>query len=81
MTKDRVYSLFDGPKKVYVGTTDDPERRAAEHQADGKNFTRMKVETRPMKPENAQKREAGMLKTYRQGHGGKNPKYNKTDDG
>ena len=30
---------------------------------------------------NAREREADQLESYRRSHGGKNPKYNKDDDG
>ena len=41
------YELHDGHKTVYVGTTKDPERREAEHRADGKDFTNMTIIGRP----------------------------------
>ena len=77
----RTYSLWNKGKKVYIGESDDPEKRAAQHANDGKKFDRVETTSRPMKQENVEKREAEQLKTYRRGHGGKNPKYNKTDEG
>ena len=41
------YELHDGHKTVYVGTTKNPERREAEHRADGKDFTNMTIIGRP----------------------------------
>lgn len=79
--KAKTYSLWNKGKKVYIGQSEDPEQRAAEHADDGKKFDRVQVTSRPMKPENAEKREAEQLQTFRTGHKGKNPKYNKTDDG
>lgn len=84
MSKKRdtvTYDLKVGNKVVYRGTTDDPERRAEEHKADGKNFSRMVVTSRKMTEAGAKKKEAEALQRYRDGHGGKNPKYNKDSDG
>ena len=84
MTKKRdtvTYELKEGKKVVYRGTTNDPERRQKEHVADGKTFTRMNVTSRKMTEEGAGKKEAEQLARYRSGHGGKNPKYNETDEG
>ena len=79
--KSRTYSLYKGRQKVYIGESADPERRAEQHRDEGKNFDRIDVTSRPMLKDNAQTREAEQLETYRRGHGGKNPKYNETDDG
>ena len=84
MSKKRdtvTYDLKDGNKIVYRGTTDDPERRAEEHKASGKKFSNLKVTSRKMTEEGAKKKEVDALKRYRDGHGGKNPKYNKDSDG
>ncbi len=76
------YDLKDGREVVYRGESDDVERRAKEHEADGKKFTRVVVTSkRALTDEGAKKREAEELARYRRGHGGKNPKYNKDDDG
>lgn len=81
MTKSRTYELWNKGKKVYIGESENPEERAEQHRQGGKKFDRVNVTSRPMKKENAEKREADRLEAYRRGHGGKNPKYNKTDDG
>lgn len=75
------YDLKRAGRIVYRGTTDDPERRAQEHKDDGKRFTGMKITSRKMTEDGAQKKESEALETYRKGHGGKNPLYNKDDDG
>ncbi|MCK5680293.1 GIY-YIG nuclease family protein [bacterium] len=75
------YDLKKGNKVVYRGTTNDPERRMQEHVDAGKQFSGMNITSRKMTEEGAKKKEAATLKTYRQGHGGKNPKYNKDNDG
>jgi len=83
MSKKRdtvTYELKDRNKVLYVGTTNDPERRAKEHEDAGKNFGHMKVTSRKMTEQGAQKKEAERIAQYQKNHG-KGPKYNKTDDG
>jgi predicted GIY-YIG superfamily endonuclease len=77
----RNYTLYDGNTKVYIGTTKDLDRRAAEHTRDGKQFTRMVTEGRAKTEGGARRREAEALETYRRGHRGRNPRYNQRDDG
>jgi len=69
------YDLKVGHRVVYLGTTDDPDRRAREHLADGKRFTRMTVTSVRLTEESAKAREAEALARYRRGHGGRDPKY------
>ena len=76
----QTYELKVGNQIVYVGTTNDPERREQEHKQNGKKFTSMKTTSRCMTEEGAKKKEEERLKTYRKNHG-KNPKYNKDTDG
>ena len=64
----------------YVGNTNNPSRRAGEHKAEGKSG-RMQPETKPMSRGAAERWEANRLQTYRDNHGGRNPKHNKTKDG
>jgi len=75
-----VYELKEGRKVVYIGTTNDPDRREAEHLDDGKRFSHMLITTRKMTEDGAKKRETDRLYTYRKNQG-KNPKYNKDNDG
>ncbi len=75
------YELKEGRKVVYRGTTNDLERREAEHRADGKNFDRMIKTSRNMTEDGAKKKETESLDKFRKNHGGKNPKYNKDSDG
>ena len=77
----QTYALYQGNEKVYIGTTDDLERREQQHREDGKKFSRIEPTSRRMTSDSAKKRETDQLETYRRGHKGKNPKYNKTDDG
>ncbi len=74
------YELKDGKKVVYVGITDNPDGRTRQHEKD-KNFSHMNVIGRKTTEEAARKWEQNRLKTYRKNHGGKGPKYNKSDDG
>lgn len=75
------YDLKQGNKVVYRGMTNNPEKRAQEHRDEGKDFDCLVPTSRKMTPEGAKKRESESLEKYRRGHGGKNPKYNKDDDG
>lgn len=75
------YELKNGNKVVYVGITNDPEVREKQHQKDGKKFGHMKVIGRATTEDGAKKWESKRLETYRGTHKGKNPKYNKTDNG
>ena len=77
----QTYALYEGNEKVYIGTTDDLKRREQQHRDDGKKFSRAEPTSRCMTPDSAKRREADQLKTYRQGHRGQNPRYNKTSDG
>lgn len=76
-----LYELRNRGKIVYVGTSDDPDRRAAQHEAGGKVFTSMKVVGRAKTEEGARAAERERLETYRRNHGGQNPKYNLNDCG
>ena len=75
------YELHDGHRTVYVGTTNDPERREAEHRADGKEFTKMTIIGGPSTSEGAGKWEEERIDTYKRNHGGDRPKYNQNDSG
>ena len=75
------YELHDGHRTVYVGTTNDPERREAEHRADGKEFTKMTIIGGPSTSEGAGKWEEERIDTYKRNLGGDRPKYNQNDSG
>jgi predicted GIY-YIG superfamily endonuclease len=76
----QTYELKQKGKVVYKGTTNDLERREAEHKKEGKKFTKMTPTSRKMTEDGAKKKEAKELGTYRKNQG-KNPKYNKDSDG
>lgn len=75
------YELVQGQKTVYRGITDDPARREQEHKNDNKRFTGMRKVGPLVTKDSAEKWEKDSLATYRSSHGGKNPRYNKTDEG
>lgn len=81
MSKDtNKYLLKQGNKVVYVGITDNPERREAEHRQD-KNFDKMELVGRKSTRDGAEQWEADRIKTYMKNHGGDTPKYNKNTSG
>ena len=75
------YRLYDGNEIVYIGTTNDTERREKVHKKEGKQFTKLEITSRKMTEEGAKEKEAEDLAQYRKNHGGRNPKYNKNLDG
>lgn len=70
-----VYELYDKGKKVYIGITDDPERRREEHKKD-KKFDTMKIVTGKRTEESAHQEEQRRLEVYKK-RTGKLPRYNK----
>ncbi len=83
MTKKQdtvTYELKQGDEVVYIGITNDPKRREQQHEKEGKKFSSMKVTSKRMTEDEARRKEAELLATYRKNHG-KNPKYNKDSDG
>ena len=75
------YDLKRGPKVVYKGTTNDPERREQQHRDEGKRFTKLLPTSRHMTEDGAKQKEEGQLKQFRRTHRGRNPPYNKDSDG
>lgn len=74
------YLLRKGNEIVYIGISYDSVERAQQHQAD-KEFTRVEKVGIKTTREAAEKWERERLATYRKNHGGRNPKYNKTNHG
>ena len=73
------YELRDGHEVVYVGITkQDPNQRAQQHTSDGKKFTSINVVGPAVTKDSAEGWEEERLQTYRNNHGGKNPRHNKT---
>ncbi len=77
----RTYDLKQGKKIVYRGESNDLEQREEEHKREGMDFSHIKPTSRRLTKEGALRKEKENLQTYRKGHGGKNPLYNKDDDG
>ena len=77
------YSIRDsGGNTTYIGSTNNPTRRAAQHQQSGKMQTgdKLRVETKAIPRKVAEKVEAVKLASHRENHG-QNPRNNKTNDG
>ena len=64
----------------YVGVTNNPRRRAAEHRRSGKRG-RLQVETGDMSRRKARRWEGAKLSRFRRNNRGRNPTYNKTKTG
>lgn len=71
----KVYELYKGKEKVYIGVTNDAERRKIEHSRD-KKFDKMKIVSSLSSEEKAKALEEERLKNYKRNHKGKLPKYN-----
>ena len=78
-----VYSIYDSRgNRTYVGTTNNPGRRATEHARSGKLTKRGKfvVESKRTARKSAERLEARKIQGYRS-RTGRLPKHNKTPDG
>lgn len=69
-----------GGKVKYVGITNNPSRRAAQHRRAGKRG-RLQVQTGRMSREKARRWEGAKLARFRKSNRGRNPTYNKTRSG
>jgi len=74
------YELTRGNRVVYVGITNDPTRREAEHHQD-KDFTTMRIVGRPSTLDGASQWETDRIQTYMRNHNGATPIYNKNGHG
>lgn len=83
MNRDtRKYELQDNTgKTLYIGITNDLERREAEHRADGKKFDHMVQIGRATTREAANQWETAAIQDYKDSHRGHLPKYNQNDTG
>ena len=75
------YEVYDGNRLVYVGITNDIERRTKEHEAEGMQFTRVEKVGNNTTQSAAGKWEEDRIQTYKNNHKGERPKYNKNDSG
>ena len=71
-----IYQLKDGKRIVYIGITDNPDRRALEHKHSRKKFTHVRVKQFPMSRKKAEELEKEFIQRYQRQHRGKSPKYN-----
>ena len=74
------YELHQGNKVVYVGITNNPERRMREHEAD-KDFGKMVIIGRKVTRATAENWETERIATYKRNHSGERPIYNSNDSG
>ena len=74
------YVLKQGNKIVYVGITDNPERREAEHNQD-KTFDKMEIVGKKSSRKSTEQWETERIQTYMKNHEGKTPKYNQNTSG
>lgn len=74
------YELTKGNRVVYVGITDAPERREAEHHQD-KDFDKMRIVGNVSTLDGASQWETDRIKTYMANHNGQTPLYNKNEHG
>ena len=82
--KKVTYSIKDsGGNTKYIGTTNNPSRRASEHRESGRlqQGDKLEVQTRPISKGSAERVERSKLADHRRNHGGENPRHNTTNDG
>lgn len=74
------YELTKGNKVVYVGITNDPVRREAEHRKE-MDFDKMRIIGAKSQRDSAEKWETERIQTYMKNHKGETPKYNQNTSG
>ena len=77
------YSIYNSRgKRTYVGSTNNPERRATQHAKSGKltRGSKLVVESKSMSRSAAQRLEAKKIQGYRS-RTGQLPRHNRTSDG
>ena len=74
------YELTKGNRVVYVGITNNPERREMEHHQD-KDFDRMKIIGKASTLDGASQWETNRIQTYMKSHNGNTPLYNQNEHG
>ena len=74
------YVLKDGNKIIYIGITDNPQRRESEHRRN-KDFQKMEVIGRKVTRDSADQWESERIDKYRRNHKNQIPPLNKTKNG
>lgn len=75
------YELRRGNRVVYVGITNNLERRENEHRNEGMDFTSMTKVGHITTRDAAEAWEADRIATYKDNHHGDRPQYNQNDSG
>lgn len=75
------YELRNGNRVVYVGITNDLDRREAEHRNEGMQFTSINKVGNITTRDAAETWEADRIATYKENHHGDRPLYNQNDSG
>ena len=78
-----MYSIYDSKGiRTYVGSTNNPERRADQHRKSGKlaKGGKLAVESKPISRKAAERLEAKKIQGYKR-RTGRLPEHNKTADG
>lgn len=75
------YELRNGNRVVYVGITNDLDRREAEHRNEGMQFTSINKVGNITTHDAAEAWEADRIATYKENHHGDRPLYNQNDSG
>jgi predicted GIY-YIG superfamily endonuclease len=70
------YELRRGGKIIYIGITNNPDRRKSEHRSKGKYFASMTILGSAVTRESAQRWERKRLDQYAKNHRGSLPEYN-----
>lgn len=74
------YELTKGNKVVYVGITNNPERREQEHHQN-KDFDKMNIVGKVSTFKGASQWETDRIQTYMANHNGHTPLYNQNEHG
>ena len=75
------YRLKDGNRIVYIGITNDLDRREREHRNEGMTFTKMEKVGNITTEKAASAWEEEAIRRYKQQHRDDRPKYNNNDSG
>jgi len=71
-----LYTLRQGNRIVYIGTTKEPQQREQQHRSEDKKFNRMAISF-PCSEKIALEREQERIQAYQRSHRGRKPRYNK----